>query len=97
MPLGSLPRATVLRGVAVVAVTAAVTLAAACSDEDTVDTIPPPWPGSTTSVTTTEGTTREGTTTQTGTTATTTTATTTPPPTTTGQPSTPAPTSTLLD
>lgn len=93
MPLGSLPRATVLRGVAVVAVTAAVTLAAACSDEDTVDTIPPPWPGSTTSVTTTEGTT-----TQTSTTATTTLPpTTTMPPTTTGQPSTPAPTSTLLD
>jgi hypothetical protein len=34
----------VLRGVAVVVITATITLAAACSDEDTVDTIPPPWP-----------------------------------------------------
>jgi hypothetical protein len=29
-------------------VTATVTLAAACSDEDTVDTVPPPWPTRTT-------------------------------------------------
>ncbi len=36
-----------LRGVAVVGITAAVTLAAACSEEDTVDTIPPPRPGRT--------------------------------------------------
>ena len=49
MPLGSLSRESVLRGVAVVAITTAVTLAAACSDEDTVDTIPPPWPDRTTS------------------------------------------------
>ncbi|MEO7447525.1 MAG: hypothetical protein ABI336_04565 [Humibacillus sp.] len=33
-----------LRGAAVVAITAVVTLAAACSDKDTVDTVPPPWP-----------------------------------------------------
>lgn len=37
-------RATLLRGAAVVAITASVTLAAACSDEDVVDTIPPPRP-----------------------------------------------------
>ncbi len=37
-------RETLLRGAAVVAITASVTLAAACSDEDVVDTIPPPRP-----------------------------------------------------
>lgn len=44
MPLGSLPRASVLRGLAVVVITTTITLAAACSDEDVVDTIPPPRP-----------------------------------------------------
>lgn len=48
MPLGPLPRASVLRGVAVVVITGAITLAAACSDEDVVDTIPPPRPNATT-------------------------------------------------
>ena len=33
-----------LRFAAVAVITTAVTLAAACSDEDTVDTVPPPWP-----------------------------------------------------
>ena len=47
MPLGRLPRASVLRGVAVVVITATITLAAACSDEDVVDTIPPPRPNPT--------------------------------------------------
>ncbi|WP_207555827.1 hypothetical protein [Intrasporangium flavum] len=37
-----------LRAAAVAVITASVTLAAACSDEDTVDTIPPPWPARTT-------------------------------------------------
>ncbi|RKT78983.1 hypothetical protein DFJ68_2437 [Terracoccus luteus] len=37
-------RATWLRATAVLAITASVTLAAACSDEDTVDTVPPAWP-----------------------------------------------------
>ena len=42
-----MPRATReswLRAAAVAVITTAVTLAAACSDEDTVDTVPPPWP-----------------------------------------------------
>lgn len=39
-----------LRGLAVAVITATVTLAAACSDEDTVDTIPPPRPSRTTTV-----------------------------------------------
>lgn len=33
-----------MRAAAVVAITAGITLAAACSDEDVVDTIPPPRP-----------------------------------------------------
>jgi hypothetical protein len=37
-----------LRAAAVTVITATITLAAACSDEDTVDTIPPPWPARTT-------------------------------------------------
>ena len=41
-------RDTWVRAAAVAVITAAVTLAAACSDEDTVDTIPPPWPTRTT-------------------------------------------------
>lgn len=41
------PRESLLRGVAVVVITASVTLAAACSDEDVVDTIPPPRPNHT--------------------------------------------------
>jgi hypothetical protein len=43
----SFSRASLLRGAAVVAITASVTLAAACSDEDVVDTIPPPRPNHT--------------------------------------------------
>jgi hypothetical protein len=39
-----------LRGLAVAVITGTVTLAAACSDEDTVDTIPPPRPSRTTTV-----------------------------------------------
>lgn len=39
-----IPPATLVRGAAVVVITSAVTLAAACSDEDLVDTIPPPRP-----------------------------------------------------
>ena len=35
-------RATWLRAAAVTLITATITLAAACSDQDTVDTIPPP-------------------------------------------------------
>jgi hypothetical protein len=41
------PRESFLRGGAVVAITASLTLAAACSDEDVVDTIPPPRPNHT--------------------------------------------------
>ena len=41
------PRESLLRGAAVVAITASLTLAAACSDEDVVDTIPPPRPNHT--------------------------------------------------
>lgn len=48
MPSGRPTRASVLRAVAVTVITATITLAAACSDEDTVDTIPPPWPARTT-------------------------------------------------
>jgi hypothetical protein len=40
----SVRREPVLRAAAVVAITASITLAAACSDEDVVDTIPPPRP-----------------------------------------------------
>jgi hypothetical protein len=40
----STPGESALRAVAVVAITASITLAAACSDEDLVDTIPPPRP-----------------------------------------------------
>ncbi|WP_343986786.1 hypothetical protein [Terrabacter terrae] len=49
MPSARGSRETALRGVAVAAITAAITLAAACSDEDTVSTVPPPWPTRTTS------------------------------------------------
>lgn len=49
MPLGRVSRASVLRAVGVVVITATVGIAAACSDEDTVDTIPPPWPSPTSS------------------------------------------------
>lgn len=48
MPPRRVSRENVLRGVAVAVITAAITLAAACSDEDTVDTVPPPWPTRTT-------------------------------------------------
>jgi hypothetical protein len=48
MPSARVPRDTLLRAAAVALVTAGVTLAAACSDEDTVDTVPPPWPTRTT-------------------------------------------------
>ena len=41
-------RATWVRAAAVTLITATITLAAACSDQDTVDTIPPPWPTRTT-------------------------------------------------
>ena len=41
-------RATWLRAAAVTVITATVTLAAACSDQDTVDRVPPPWPTRTT-------------------------------------------------
>lgn len=44
-----LSRESALRGVAVVVITGTITLAAACSDEDVVDTIPPPRPNPTTS------------------------------------------------
>ncbi|MDN5795429.1 MAG: hypothetical protein L0H79_06715 [Intrasporangium sp.] len=44
MPLTRISRAGVLRVTGVLVITAAVSIAAACSDEDTVDTIPPPWP-----------------------------------------------------
>ena len=37
-------RSTWLRVAGVVAITASITLAAACSDQDTVDSVPPPWP-----------------------------------------------------
>lgn len=37
-------RSSLLRGTAVVVITGAISLAAACSDEDLVDTIPPPRP-----------------------------------------------------
>ena len=57
MPLGSLSRAGALRAVAVVVITASVWAAAACSDEDVVDTIPPPRPNRTTTSDLTTGTT----------------------------------------
>jgi hypothetical protein len=41
-------RATWVRAAAVTLITATITLAAACSDQDTVDTVPPPWPTRTT-------------------------------------------------
>ncbi len=37
-------RSTWLRAAAVVAITGTITLAAACSEDDVVDTVPPPWP-----------------------------------------------------
>lgn len=37
-------RASWLRAIGVVVITGTITLAAACSEEDTVDTVPPPWP-----------------------------------------------------
>ena len=37
-------RSTWLRVAGVVAITTTITLAAACSDQDTVDSVPPPWP-----------------------------------------------------
>lgn len=53
MPLGRLARtrslSSVARFAAVVAITGSVTLAAACSEEDVVDTIPPPRPDRTSS------------------------------------------------
>jgi hypothetical protein len=48
MPSVPVSRQGVLRGAAVVVITGALTLAAACSDQDTVDTVPPPWPTRTT-------------------------------------------------
>ena len=48
MPSARPTRETVLRAAAVTVITATITLAAACSNEDTVDTIPPPWPTRTT-------------------------------------------------
>jgi len=48
MPSARVSRENLVRGVAVALITGVVTLAAACSDEDTVDTIPPPWPTRTT-------------------------------------------------
>ena len=48
MPSARPTRASVLRAVAVTVITAPIAFAAACSDEDTVDTIPPPWPARTT-------------------------------------------------
>ncbi|MGO4602422.1 hypothetical protein [Terrabacter sp. 2YAF2] len=48
MPSARPTRASVLRAVAVTVITATIAFAAACSDEDTVDTIPPPWPARTT-------------------------------------------------
>ncbi len=48
MPSARTSRETLLRAAAVTLITATITLAAACSDEDTVDTIPPPWPTRTT-------------------------------------------------
>ena len=56
MPLGSFPRAAVLRGVTVFVITATVWSAAACSDEDVVDTIPPPRPNRTATTSTTTST-----------------------------------------
>lgn len=43
-PLRRVSRSSLLRGTAVVVITGAISLAAACSDEDLVDTIPPPRP-----------------------------------------------------
>ena len=57
MPLGSLSRAGALRAAAVFVITASVWAAAACSDEDVVDTIPPPRPNRTTTTSTTSPTT----------------------------------------
>jgi hypothetical protein len=47
MPLTRPSRGRLLRATGVVLITAVVWGAAACSDEDTVDTIPPPWPSAT--------------------------------------------------
>jgi hypothetical protein len=74
MPLGRLPRESVLRGVAVVVITASVALGAACSDEDVVDTIPPPRPNRTTTVEGTQGVPSPATTTTTTTSTTTSTS-----------------------
>jgi hypothetical protein len=41
-------RSSWVRAAAVTLITATITLAAACSDQDTVDTNPPPWPTRTT-------------------------------------------------
>ena len=65
MPPGWLPRAGVVRGVAVLVITGSVALGAACSDEDTVDTIPPPRPGRTTTIEAPQGITSRPTTTST--------------------------------
>lgn len=51
MPLTRVSRAAALRAAGVVLITALVSIAAACSSEDTVDTIPPPWPNATTTST----------------------------------------------
>jgi hypothetical protein len=55
MPLRRVSRGSLLRGAGAVVITAVVSIAAACSDEDTVDTIPPPWPSSTSSTSSTRG------------------------------------------
>lgn len=47
MPLTGLSRAGALRAAGVILITSVVSIAAACSNEDTVDTIPPPWPNAT--------------------------------------------------
>ncbi len=48
MPPGRLSSESVLRAAAVTLITATIVLAAACSDQDTVDAVPPPWPTRTT-------------------------------------------------
>ncbi|GAA6524819.1 hypothetical protein IDVR_06140 [Intrasporangium sp. DVR] len=52
MPLGALTRAQFLRATAVATITGSIWAAAACSDEDVVDTIPPPRPNRTSTSTT---------------------------------------------
>lgn len=81
MPLGSLTRAGALRAAAVAVITATVWAVAACSDEDLVDTIPPPRPNRSTTSTggqTTPPATTPGTPPATTTTSTTTSRTTSP-------------------